>query len=253
MVRSPGSEEQRNFLGGCLVEGDSEFERRASSIKRRALVASIILQVLVVAGLVLVPLLSKGESIAAYNPTIMPPYHRGALAPQHPHGPRPIAERHFVCVTCFRSFQPIVASHNPVPAPESTGDIIEGPPGSPEGPNLPGLPDNSVDRRPPPPQVSEEPRTVRVSTKVQEARLIRRVQPVYPPLALTTRREGRVELHAIIATDGSIKSLEVISGDPLLIQSALAAVRDWRYQPTLLNGAPVEVDTSITVIYTLNR
>jgi len=55
MAQSPGSEEQANFLGGCLVEGDSEFEKRARKIKRRALVASIILQVLIVAALVLVP------------------------------------------------------------------------------------------------------------------------------------------------------------------------------------------------------
>ena len=83
--------------------------------------------------------------------------------------------------------------------------------------------------------------------------LIRRVEPVYPSLAILTHREGRVELHAIISTDGSIQSLEVISGDPFLIQSALAAVREWRYRPTILNGQPVEVDTHVTVIYTLSH
>jgi len=60
-----------------------------------------------------------------------------------------------------------------------------------------------------------------------------------------------VELHAIIAMDGSVESLEVVSGDPFFLQSALAAVRQWRYRPTTLNGRPVEVDTHITVIYTL--
>jgi protein TonB len=83
--------------------------------------------------------------------------------------------------------------------------------------------------------------------------LIRRVEPLYPQLAVQLRREGRVELHAVISTDGSIQSLEVISGDPLLIRSALAAVREWRYRPTILNGQPVEVDTHITVIYTLSH
>jgi periplasmic protein TonB len=83
--------------------------------------------------------------------------------------------------------------------------------------------------------------------------LIRRVQPVYPPLAMQIRREGRVELHAIIATDGTIQSLEVVNADPLFIQSALAAVREWRYRPTILDGQPVEVDTQITVIYTLSH
>jgi periplasmic protein TonB len=61
-----------------------------------------------------------------------------------------------------------------------------------------------------------------------------------------------VELHAIIATDGTIQSL-VLSGDPLFYQSALAAVREWRYGPTILDGQAVEIDTHITVIYKLER
>ena len=85
------------------------------------------------------------------------------------------------------------------------------------------------------------------------AQLIRRVEPAYPRLAIQIHREGRVELHAIISTDGTIESLEVISGDPFFIQSALFAVRQWRYRPTILNGRPVEVDTHITVIYTLSH
>lgn len=83
--------------------------------------------------------------------------------------------------------------------------------------------------------------------------LVRRVEPVFPPLARQIRRSGKVELHAVIATDGSIQSLEVVSGDPLFIQSALDAVRQWRYRPTMLNGQPVEIDTFITVLYTVNQ
>ncbi len=74
--------------------------------------------------------------------------------------------------------------------------------------------------------------------------LIRRVEPAYPALGRQLR---------VIATDGSMQSLEVISGDPLFIQSALAAVREWRYRPTILNGQPFEVDTHITVVYTLTH
>jgi protein TonB len=76
---------------------------------------------------------------------------------------------------------------------------------------------------------------------------------MYPALARQIHHEGRVELRALISTTGTIESLEVISGDPLLIQSALVAVREWRYRPTILNGRPIEVDTRITVIYTLSR
>jgi protein TonB len=83
--------------------------------------------------------------------------------------------------------------------------------------------------------------------------LIRRVEPVYPPLGRQLRREGRVELRAIISTDGTIQSLEVVNGDPLFLQSALAAVREWRYRATILDGQPVEIDTHITVIYTLSH
>jgi len=82
--------------------------------------------------------------------------------------------------------------------------------------------------------------------------LIHRVEPVYPTLAKQTRRAGRVELRAIIATDGTIQSLQVVSGDPLFYQSALEAVREWRYRPTVLNGEAVEIDTFITVIYNID-
>ena len=83
--------------------------------------------------------------------------------------------------------------------------------------------------------------------------LIHRVEPMYPTLARQIGRAGRVELRAAIATDGTIQSLQVVSGDPLFYQSALDAVRQWRYRPTVLNGQPVEIDTFITVIYNIDR
>ena len=89
--------------------------------------------------------------------------------------------------------------------------------------------------------------------QVQAAMIINRVQPMYPPLARQTRISGTVRLHAIIGKDGSVQQLEVISGHPLLVQSALDAVRQWKYRPTLLNTEPVEVDTTIDVIFSLNQ
>jgi periplasmic protein TonB len=103
----------------------------------------------------------------------------------------------------------------------------------------------------PPPPRPKGP--VRVGGNVQAARIVNRVQPVYPPLARQTRISGTVRLHAIISKDGTIQQLEVMSGHPLLQQAALDAVRQWRYQPTLLNGEPVEVDTTIDVIFSLNQ
>jgi protein TonB len=88
---------------------------------------------------------------------------------------------------------------------------------------------------------------------VQQAQLTSRVEPRYPAIAIQTRTEGTVLLHAIISRDGRITALEVLSGPPLLVQAALDAVRQWRYRPTYLGSEPVEVDTSITVIFRLNK
>jgi protein TonB len=90
-------------------------------------------------------------------------------------------------------------------------------------------------------------------THIDPAMLIHRIEPLYPTLARQIGRGGRVELRAIIATDGTIQSLQVVSGDPLFYQSALDAVRQWRYRPTVLNGEPVEIDTFISVIYNMER
>jgi len=105
----------------------------------------------------------------------------------------------------------------------------------------------------PPPPKPHQTGPIKVGGNVQAARILNRVQPQYPPLARQTRISGTVRLHAIISKDGSIQQLEVISGHPLLQQAALDAVRQWRYQPTLLNGEPVEVDTTIDVIFSLNQ
>ena len=74
---------------------------------------------------------------------------------------------------------------------------------------------------------------------------------MYPALAKTAHVSGTVVLHAIIAKDGSIQELQFVSGPPLLMKAAMDAVREWRYRPTLLNGEPVEVDTTIDVVFTL--
>jgi TonB family protein len=93
---------------------------------------------------------------------------------------------------------------------------------------------------------------IRVGGNVQAARALYKVPPEYPEEARKKGISGTVRLHVIVAKDGSIKQLEVMSGHPLLQQAALDAVRQWRYQPTLLNGSPVEVDTTIDVIFSLN-
>ncbi len=94
---------------------------------------------------------------------------------------------------------------------------------------------------------------VRVSVGVQQAMLIQQIKPAYPPLARSARISGTVRLTAVIATDGTIQRLQVISGHPLLVKAALEAVGQWRYKPTLLSGEPVEVITEIDVNFTLSN
>jgi periplasmic protein TonB len=102
---------------------------------------------------------------------------------------------------------------------------------------------------PPPPKAA--PARIRVGGNVQAAALVRKVDPIYPPIAKTAHISGTVVLHAIIGKDGSVKDLEYVSGPPLLMKSALDAIKQWRYKPTMLNGEPVEVDTTISVVFSL--
>jgi len=92
---------------------------------------------------------------------------------------------------------------------------------------------------------------LRLGGEVQAAKLIRRIVPEYPPIAIRTRVSGTVRLTGVIAKDGTIEQLQVISGNPMLVPAALAAVKQWIYSPTFLNGQPVEVIAPIDVIFTL--
>ena len=100
--------------------------------------------------------------------------------------------------------------------------------------------------------LSGAPVRLQIGGNVQQAKLISQAAPVYPPLARQGGIQGTVRLQAIIGTDGSLIQIEVMTGHPLLIQAALDAVRQWRYEPTLLEGKPVEVVTTIDVIFTLS-
>lgn len=138
-------------------------------------------------------------------------------------------------------------------APDMSG-MTGGVPGGVAGGSMGGVMGGvlgGVGAAPPPPKPTQG--RIRQGGNVQAAKLVNKVQPQYPPLARQTRISGHVLLHAIIGKNGTVQSLTVVSGHPLLIQSAMDAVRQWRYQPTLLNGEPVEVDTTIDVSFTLNQ
>jgi len=110
----------------------------------------------------------------------------------------------------------------------------------------------STNANPAAPEIAKPaPSRVRVGSNVQASLLISRAEPVYPPLAKQAQIQGTVELSALIGKDGRVQNLMVVRGHPLLVQAALDAVRNWVYEPTLIDGEPVEVEFSIDVNFTL--
>jgi protein TonB len=93
--------------------------------------------------------------------------------------------------------------------------------------------------------------TVNISQGVSQGLVIRKVSPIYPKTALTMRTEGPVELMATISRSGDITHVKVLSGDAQLTNAAVAAVKQWKYKPYLLNGEPVEIQTQITINFKL--
>jgi protein TonB len=249
-------EDKLGSLSGCLVEGDPEQRKGERRTRRRALALSIALQGVVLAAVVLVPLFAKPERIVIAGDIVpIPPYsHHAGAEHSHPQPPPPRRNFH-PCVVCPTGR---VLNHPPNEGPT--------PPAIDDGPTVPGFPQgdgsdrdgllNNPDSRPQPVRPREDPprQPHRISmTHLEQAMLVRRVEPIYPTLPRQMGRGGHVELRAIIATDGTIQSLQVVRGDPLFYQSALDAVGQWRYRPTILNGQPVEIDTYITVEYTMQR
>ncbi len=103
---------------------------------------------------------------------------------------------------------------------------------------------------PPPPRPVQKP-VVRRGGEVQQSKLIRRVEPVYPRLAIQARVSGTVILDVKVDEEGNVESIRVLQGHPLLIEAAKDAVAQWKYSPTILNGEPVPVIATVTVIFNL--
>jgi TonB family protein len=236
-------------LPECMVDSDVATKTQARRLRRKALAVSIVLEAAVIAGLILWPLVTLGVLPAQLALTPVPPYH-GDERPrvvqhrnEHSGSTRP--------TTGVRQlFQPpTVPTHaftGPDPEPPSLGQ------GGPIGPGiLDGFDDGGtiqIERpRPQPPN-----RPVVRSGGFMEAMLVHRVQPEYPQAAKWIHLAGTVVLRARIGTDGEVHELETVSGNPLLAQAARAAVLQWRYRPTKLNGQAVEVETQITVNFVMN-
>jgi protein TonB len=245
-------------LSQCMVDSDPEAISRARWPRRKALVISVFLEAVCFAAMLLWPLITPGVLPRGYIMTPIPPYHGGGGNPhvaqphERDHGPRPRP----VPNTNQIIFRPN-HTQTQLNADAPTLDDNVGPDSmidtGPIGPGVPFSLGNDHGPRVEPPRETEPVRPIRqkVSEGVMQGALLRRVEPVYPVIARSMGLSGIVRLRAIIATDGSVQRLEVLSGSEILARAARQAVEQWRYRPTLLNGIPVEVETYITVTFVL--
>jgi protein TonB len=255
-----------NGLGNfsqCLVDGDSESFGRARRLRNKALVISLVLEAAMLALMLLWPLITPGVLPRQFNVTPAPPFHGGgnsaprqAREPMHP--PPNSPTRLLACLPCAPPSIPTHPSYGPGPEPpsvdagQSMGSGNDSGFAGPGFPLLGGLDSGTQPNIARPPEPPHPSRPLSKSEGVMEAMLVHRVQPEYPPIARAAHISGTVQLRAIIGKAGAVRELQVISGNPLLVQAARAAVLQWRYRPTLLNGEPVEVETYITANFLLN-
>jgi protein TonB len=229
--------------------------------KSGAFAASLSAQILFTGVLILIPLayqevmplvklsIPLAGPILTPPPPVMPPSQTQSSSFTRTRGPRPIFVAPTVVprgpvpqiIDSFDSAPPVSAienglSHFPLGVAGITRTDLAKPPDTPTA-----TPSPKPDAAPVP-----------LGGVVLAAQLIKKVVPVYPVVAIKARVSGTVRLEGILAKDGTIRSLRVLSGHPLLVSAALEAVRQWVYHPTLLNGAPVEVIAPIDVVFTLN-
>ncbi len=251
---------EREDFSQCLVDGDKQSLARSRWIRREALLVSIILEAALVAAMFLLPLITQGLPPQQFLITPAPPYHGGGSnsSPEKP-STAPRFQQTSISTTKYPvAGQP---AHNSAQVqPYSAGEAPEigsgfGPGGSlgsgtGGGEDVPGGIGPRPISEPPKPKL-DKPQPRPMSEGVMEAALLNKVQPQYPPVARLMHIAGTVRLQAIIGKDGRVRDVQVLSGHPLLVQAALAAVREWRYRPTELNHEIVEVETEITVNFVL--
>lgn len=251
-------------LRECLVDGDERQLAGLRSRRRKAFVASLTVQIILIALVIFLPLFAAGKRplLTTITPTLRfygvprPTANSGGSHTPTPHFTsqvptftvRSAPSRVSTGSTPSEDIPPVIC--NLCQAGDRSGQYTG--PGWPDG--IRGLPSSDRATLPLPPlPIAPKPPAALHRSSMDPAMLVHRVEPEYPVLARMARREGQVQLRAVIAVDGSIQSLRVVAGDPLLIEAAKAAVLQWRYRPTILNGQAVEIDTFITVIFTLWR
>src|SRR5215469_9372096 len=212
---------------------------------------SVVLQAAALGALLLIPLIYTQTLPNAMLNTFL-------VAPPPPAPPPPPAQTVVKQQVKTKTFavSPAVA---PTVIPKRIEVAKDEPPPAVAAPDVGGIPGGTgnvmggigTGAAPPPPPRPATPSRIKVGGAVQAASLVNQVKPEYPPIAQSAHVSGTVVLHAIIAKDGAVEKLQYVSGPPLLMASAMSAVKEWKYRPTMLNGQPVEVDTTVQVVFSM--
>lgn len=231
-----------------LIESSSQTKKR----RRWPMATAFTMQVIAAVLLIAIPMLTTGVIPVAAHTIIFTPT---TIHPQEPvrqrsgtSSPRALCCREAPRYASISPTGHSVIAFGPPSTPGTDPNVTPDPSIGGSGPYCPncfaGSGPPAVVPKPPDP-----PKRIPVSV-LSEAQLINKVVPTYPRPAQLAGVQGQVKLHAIISRDGTIQSLSLISGPPLLAQAAISAVEQWRYRPYILNGVPVEVETWITVSFT---
>ena len=236
-----------------------ESGRRLKSKRGATTLLSFVLQALLLGILVLIPLIYTEALPKQQLMTFL------VAPPPPPHPPPPaamavkvvkqvvseIANGQLRTPTKIPEKVQMIKEEEAPPPVSGIGGVVGGVPGGVPGGSMGGVIGGIIGSTPVAVPKAATPVRVRVSQGVSQGLLIHQVKPAYPPLARQARIQGSVVLQAVIAKDGTIQGLHVVSGHPMLTTAAVDAVKQWRYKPYFLNGEPVEVETQITVNFTL--
>ena len=238
------------------MDSDVEAKTRTTHRRQRAVVVALAAEATLVVGLTLWPMVTTGNAPAEIVMLPRIPFH-GSDAPkpetaqQHTQSARP--QQINVILLQPQQIPPRINTSS-LRATIDVAPPVLGESGLGVGGNQTGISfatgnDASTIPRPRP----SSSRILRQSEAMQSGLLVYRVDPRYPQLAINAGISGTVELRAIIGRDGRVRSVEALSGSALLVPAAVAAVKHWRYRPTLLDGEAVEVETHVTVHFVLRQ
>jgi len=250
----PGIAVPLNLFSDCLLEASSSQRAR----RRWLVFLSVIFQSIVVGILILMPLMFTDVLptkqlvswlVAAPPPPAPPP--PAVVKIRTTSITSNISNGQLIAPATIPTRIKLVREDEAPPANVAgvPGGVVGGIPGGQIGGVLGGI----LNSNHPPVRMPELSKRVRVSRGVSEGLILKKVVPEYPSLARTARLGGAVVLSAIISKDGTIENLTVVSGHPMLVPAAINAVKQWRYRPFLLNGMPVEIETTINVIFQLTQ